>query len=244
MRQVIILLLCCVSLPLNAQKILLHKNIEDLYKDELKRGQNFTHYRHLYVNYGFILGGSEGAGADIEYGKSNALALGLRYKLRLSNIFAIGYSLQYSLYSYHIKQDSLKKIIPNDNIHQKEKLKFNNLGFEFYTRINFGKRGNLIGKFLDAGMYADWTFRAKHTYTEKVDKFTNQNKGGIEKTSIRDLSYIEEINYGLRSRIGINRYVITASYRLSNLFNNEFHNEEYDFEFPRFFIGLEIGLHK
>ena len=238
MKQFITTLLCIVlfSLCAKGQDVLLE---EDVKADTIKQtvGPNLKHFTHLYFDLGFIVGESETEGADINYGKSYTFSIGYRYKRKICNFYAIGFDISYYFMSYNLKQN-IFKILPNDSIHNKEKLIFNNLGLELYNRFNFGKRGNYIGNFIDIGAYGNWAYKIKH-YT-KDDINVDINKAKIKQVTYTGLVYPEELNYGLRARIGINRYVLSATYRLSDLFK-----EIYDYpELPRLSVGLQIGLHK
>lgn len=241
---IFIITICLFTNFAFAQKVLMEKKTIDLYKDEIKKGPNLRHYHHLYINFGLTNNQSEGSGCGVIPYKSNTFATGLRYKLRLNNIMALGYNVQFSYYTYHLKQDSLKKFIPNNNLHKKEKIRFNNLGAELYLRLNIGKRGNLVGRFLDLGLYGDRAIRVKHIYLDKADADNNSDNAGVIKTSNRKLNYINKINYGVRARIGVNRYVISMGYRMSDFFKEKFHNQDIDAEFPRYCFAIEIGLHK
>ena len=57
---------------------------------------------------------------------------------------------------------------------------------------------------------------------------------------ITHLKYYEPFNYGVLARFGINRYVIYANYRLSDLFKSSYNYAE----LPRLTLGVQIGLHK
>ncbi len=141
-----------------------------------------------------------------------------------------------ALMTYHIKQQREKKF-PTSEIHKKEALVFNNFGFEYFNRINFIQHGNRIGTFLDVGLYLNWAYRTKYFVKDKNNRENSFSK--IEEHTYKDLSYTKPINYGLKFRLGFNRYVFTGSYRLSDLFN-----EEVDMELPLYSVGIQLGIHK
>ena len=152
-------------------------------------------------------------------------------------------ALYYDNTVYRIKQKEGKRF-PNANIHDKETLRLNNLGFEIFQRINFGRRGNFVGKFIDMGLYYNWAFDVKHAYKDKIDQSNNPDMAKNTKIINRNLNYIDDFNYGLRARLGFNRSVLTFTYRLSDLFDKTFHNNEIDIEMPRFTLGIQLGIHK
>jgi hypothetical protein len=214
-----------------SQTVLMHQDAKDTVLG--KHGPNLKNFSHFYVGIGFIAGKPDSAGSDIKAGKSVNVVLGYRYKLKISNFYAIGYDIAYNSYSFSLEQDS-KKITPDTVLHKKEKLNFGNLGLSPYMRFNYGRRGNHIGKFIDLGAYGDWTFIASDISKDK------KSNGNLVKTKISHLNYYNATNYGVLVRIGFNRYVFYGNYRLSNIFKSSYNYPE----LPRIIIGLQIGFHK
>lgn len=217
---------------LMAQSVVLHKEVKD--SVTVKFGPNMKNFRHFYFGIGYIFGKPDSAGSAILQGSSMNYQIGYRYKLRLTNWFALGYDIAFSSYSYRLKQDSAK-ITPNKIIHDKEKISFSDLGAGLYMRFNYGRRGNRIGNFVDLGGYADWIFTARNYYKDK-----NPVNGNVIQTTITHLKYYNAYNYGAMARIGFNRYVLYGCYRLSDIFKKSYAYPE----FPRLTIGLQIGIHK
>jgi len=110
-------------------------------------------------------------------------------------------------------------------------MNFNKLGSNVYFRINFTRRGNYLGNFLDFGASVDWTFAMRHFTKEKTDNI-------ITKTRSRGYDYYNPLNYHVFARIGFNRYVLSGSYRLSDVFKNKYNYPE----LAKITVGLEIGL--
>ena len=135
---------------------------EDVKADTIKKtvGPILKHFTHLYLDLGFIVGESETEGADINYGKSYIFSIGYRYKRKIWNFYAIGFDINYYLMSYNLKQNSFKKL-PNDSIHNKEKLIFNNLVDHphYESNIRSGPKRSVDIGFCctagEAGIYAD-----------------------------------------------------------------------------------------
>jgi hypothetical protein len=195
-------------------------------------GPNLKHFKHPYIAFGFAATQSEKKSSNIDMGLSSNFIFGYRTKLKISNFYAIGYDLAYNLSWYRLSQ-SKDKLTPDSVKNDKERLTFHNLELGLYNRFNFGKRGNIIGKFVDLGVYADWTFLCSH-FT-KNDKYENTYK-----TKVTHLKYYEPLNYGVLARFGINRWVVYANYRLSDLFKSKYNYAE----LPRLTVGFQIGLHK
>jgi hypothetical protein len=207
-------------------------------KDELYQtyGPNQKHFSHFYVGFGMFTDKAE-TGAEVNYGKTNSFQLGMRYKLRLNKTFALGYDFSWSKQSFNLKQND-DKILPNNFVNNNEKLVFNNLGLELYYRINLGTNATKMGTFLDMGAYGNWAYRNKHV---TVNDFED-DLGLLYNRRIvtnRKLVYTQPLNYGVRGRIGYNRYVLMGEYRLSSLFKDEYNLPE----LPKFQLSLQIGIH-
>ncbi len=218
-----------------SQDVLLEKNVRDGAYSQ-KKGPNMKKFSHIYLGYKFFAGNSDDKGADIIYGLSSCINIGYRYKYKLLEFYSVGFDINYSYKKYLIKQDE-EKILPNTQLHDKEKIRFSNAGLEFYNRLNIGKRGNIIGKYLDIGLFGNWAFAINHFTKDKVAD--ENNKAELVTVKYSNLTYTRRFLYGLSARLGLNWLAISAEYRFSDLFK-----EEYQFpELPRFAIGLEFALY-
>lgn len=220
-----------------AQTVLLH---EDVNNDTIKSdfGPNLKRFNHFYMGYGLVLGPSTGAGADILFGKSSNFTFGYRVKRKLSNTLAVGWELNYNTTSFRLKQDSLK-IFPHTLLHEKEVFFSHAFQLQLYARLNFGKRGNYVGNFIDIGGWGQWDFSYRHFYRDMPFFLGSYNAQVVEVTN-KKLLYTQPLNYGLGFRAGANRFVIYAQYRLSNIFDNVLF-PTYP-ELPRLVVGLQIVL--
>lgn len=229
---------------IKAQEVILKQRVE-LDTVPKKIGQNLKRYSHFYLGLGAIVGQNEGDGGDLNYGRSLDFTAGFRYKYKINNIYALGLDAKYNWTSFNLKQND-DKILPNNLKHEREVINFNNFGFIAFNRINFDKnRGNYIGKFLDLGAYADWTFTVRHKYTTEYNVAGNANQSVSEVTN-SGLLYVESLNYGLTARLGFGKFVFYGSYRLSDQFkkklNDQFDSSSYP-ELARFIAGIQISLH-
>ncbi len=219
---------------------------EDIRKYDIKiptSGPNLKNFRHFYLDYAFAVTQTKGEGADINFGKTHIFTIGWRYKRKLSNFFSYGFDFNYNNLVFNLKQNS-KKIVPNNITHTKEKIKLNNAGGEFFLRTNIGRRGNIVGKFLDIGAFVNWSIITKHYFEDDTDSKTNGYNAGKTEVVYKDLNYVEEFQYGIKARIGVNRWVVSAKYRLSDVLTDKFRTSTVNIELPRLFIGLQIGLHR
>lgn len=221
-----------------AQHVLLEEEVNDY---EIKKwGANCKHNIHAYTGLGFLASETEGSGMKIIYGASSAFRFGVRYKRRFTNWLSTGIDLNYNIISYRMKQYD-DKILPVPTEWDKEKFVLNNLGSEYYIRLNFGRRGNFLGKFLDVGVYGNWTFNSR--YIVKYEQDNGDNLSESSKTVYSNLDFIENTHYGISGRVGFNKVSLYANYRLSDLFSDGFNtvNEE-KVELPRLITGLQISF--
>lgn len=214
---------------LSAQRVMIAK--EPPKDHETEYGMNRKHFSHGFLGLHFIIGPPESSGADIHYGRSRSLEYGYRYKRRFNNTFSIGSEIIARRHAFHIKQTD-KKEVPDNTLKDREKLVFLDAGLGLYKRVNFGQRGNYIGRFLDVGAYASWVFHTRHVYFLE--------EGGLStRVRVSGMNYPAAFAYGMNARLGFNNLVIKGSYQLSDHFNDSSGLPE----LPKYSIGLEIGLH-
>jgi hypothetical protein len=200
-----------------------------------KRGPNKDHYGHLYFGYGFLFGDSDTDSAQIKNWTSSSFTLGWLTKYRIRPWYELGFDVTYYYSSFHIKQDSFK-IVPNSQLHKREKIVFNNLQVVPFQRFKFKNKNHSAGIFVDIGGHVGWNYRIKHQTVER-----NQAPGaGRTKTVNQKLGYTSHFTYGALARIGFNRFVLYGRYRFSDLFNGTRNLPE----LPRFDVGLTIGIHQ
>ncbi|MCB0802906.1 MAG: hypothetical protein KDB74_07390 [Flavobacteriales bacterium] len=231
----LLLFLSCSTLLLSQNEIV--RQDQEKYEDLIlkKRGPNLDYYGHLYFGYGFLIGDSENDSAQIKSGKSSSFSLGWLSKKRINKWYEIGFDVSYYYSSFHIQQDSFK-IVPNNQLHKKEKMVFNNIQLIPFQRFKLRNKYHSTGIFIDLGGFAGYNYRIKHQTVER-----NQAPGaGRTKTVNQKLSYTEDFSYGAIARLGFNRFVFYGRYRFSNLF----HSSSNLPELPRFDVGLTIGIHQ
>ncbi len=194
-------------------------------------GMNRTHFSHAFVELSFFVGPPQDTGAELMGGKSRRLTFGHRYKYQLSNHFAMGGELFFQRDGYHPRQE-VGKNLPDGLLHDSEKLVFFKLGAGIFHRINYGKRGNHMGRFIDLGAYGTWNAHLRH-----VVKF----KEGGENIRLRrsGMDYPQPFEYGLMARKGFNALSLKVAYRLSPLFKEDAGISE----ISPLSVGLELGMH-
>lgn len=229
----ILLSACCTLVVLCslAQTVIISKDPDEKREHVPEYGMNRKHYSHSFFGIQFMVGPPEHPGAEIVYGRSRTLEYGYRYKRRLSNTFSFGSEVTARRQAYHIQQ-SAKKAVPDTIMRDREKIVLLDAGIGVYKRINYGSRGDYIGRFVDVGAYGGWLLHARHVY------FFEENKLRY-RVRINGVKYPASLNYGLSARLGFNNFVIKGTYSLSDRFR-----ESADLpELPRYTVGLEIGLH-
>ncbi|MBU0764418.1 MAG: PorT family protein [Bacteroidetes bacterium] len=219
-----------------SQTVLLEKDVR-ADSVQSKWGPNRSNYINIYFGFGFFADPPVSDSAEIIYGKSNSYALSVRYKKKICEFWAVGLGLYYNAINYSLKQ-SIYKVIPNKFIHDKEQMNVQYIGMELYERLNFKRRGDIIGVYVDAGLYAGLRI---YSWNKSVDKFKNRELSGAKKMEItyKKLTYLEKFEYGITARMGINRVALYGTYRLSNLFTDDY--TQYP-ELPRLTIGVEVAL--
>jgi len=205
-----------------AQDVVLEKDVDEQYKGT--KGPNMRHYRQFYFGFGGIADFDEEAGTSINPWKSGQAIFGYRYKLKLLSFYALGVDMNFKMNQYHFDGDDENPEDPTNPLanvigEEKHSLVNNGIGLEFYQRINIGKRGNSLGKYLDTGIRGQWNMTNVEEYTliTKDDPYV-----GKTKIINRKLNYLETFSYGLSARIGINKFILYSYYRLSDSFKPEF----------------------
>lgn len=223
-----------------AQTQLMHINIDTL-RQPAARGENMSKFVHLYTSLLYTTPPSEDLG--VQYGKSYALNVGLRYKKKITGLLSVNADVAYNYRRYRLS-DNCSPVISDPELeicihYDKEIFAFNSAKANAAIRINLDpKRGNIMGTFIDIGGGAEYIVGSKYiVYTESPAWHSKSAK-----VKYSSLSIINKYNYFGQVRIGRNRYALTASYRLSDMFDKFYPNHDLKTEFPRLNVGVEVGL--
>lgn len=237
MKKILILLLMLDFIFAGkAQDVLLEDDVE-FYEKNQKFGRNRKHYYHGYFSTGVSLGATKDNKSPVKELLSNHINLGLRYKLKISDFYSLGCDIAYSIYNYRLEDDD-ERTFPFEKHYKKEKIDLHSVSFGLYQRFNYigrGGRGDYIGNFLDIGVYGNWSFSNRYLYKEKFND--NEQK---RKFTVYSPDFINVLNYGVLARVGYNRYVVYARYRLSELIKTDMGYSD----LPPFTVGLQIGIHR
>lgn len=235
MKYLLIVVIFLNTVQLFSQELLMKKKVQ-VEEGRLTKGSNMKKFGYLYFSYGQQVPGVLSDEPAMKPFNSHYYQLGYRYKYKLREYYAVGYDLSFSRKSYALLQKT-SKTFPNDLLHDKEKLVFNHFGLEIYNRFNFKKRGNHMGLFLDAGGFINLAARVKHTYMDELED-PDIDFGRTKVTNTR-LDYTNDLELGLRVRLGYRRIAVFADYSLTGLIKD-------DFNYPSLTplsIGLQLGLY-
>ncbi|TGE19993.1 hypothetical protein [Hymenobacter elongatus] len=225
-------LLFLATLPGAAQRVLLRENLAaDTARSVF--GPNRAYYNHFYLGFGMVAGPAAGTGAEVRYGSSAELVVGLRNKFRVSQALALGFDVRYARIAYYLAQTP-QKTVPTSAQHHREYLALPQAQLEAFGRLNYGRRGNVIGRYLDVGGWGGWVLGTAHHYEDKPSH-------GAKRVTVTEhgLDYPRRWAYGVGGRIGSGRYALTARYRLSDVFRGGV-DPQYP-ELPRWVLGVEVG---
>lgn len=215
-----------------AQQVLVQANVAD---DTVKTtfGPNRRYFGHAYVGYG-LLAGPAGTGAAVRYGPGSAeLRGGGRLKFRFTQTLALNADLGYAYQRFSLAQSS-QKLVPTPRLQRSERLGLHQLYSELSLRLNYGRRGNAVGRYFDLLAGGGWVAATSHT-TE------DEPAPGIAsvETTERGLPYLRRWWGGVGGRVGVDRYALTARYRLSSGYAPTYAAWP---ELPRWTLGVEVGL--
>jgi hypothetical protein len=225
-------LLVGASVVARAQQVLVQANVAN---DTLKStfGPNRRWFGHGYLGLGLVVGPAA-PGAALRSGAASAEArVGGRLKLRLGQSVAICGDLAYAYLRYELAQEA-GKLVPGPAQHEREYLALHQVAAEGAVRLNYGRRGNTVGGYLDLLAGGSWAIATRHT-TEDVPapgiKSVETTEGG--------LPYLRRFGGSAGARLGLDRYAVVARYRFSPAFAPGYAAWP---ELPRWVVGLEVGL--
>lgn len=213
MKIAILFVLLLVCMGTNAQQVLLERNpAVDTTKD--KTGPNRLHFVHAFVGGGAVTG-PKNPGARLKYLGNYNLAFGVRYKLRANDFYAIGFDASVTNTVVNIRQEK-GKFLPDTILHKRERLNWMNLNVSFFNRINFYKRGDILGNYLDLGAMLSYCPSFVHYTMNKTPD------GRTLRIRERGLKYYSPLTGSVYARLGFNRFAITVAYRLSPVFKSAY----------------------
>lgn len=170
---------------------------------------------------------------------STSLLYGIRMKLKLFYWNALVMDVSYRYDRYSIRQNTPKLAPLISTPHVRERISLHNFSVSFCDRINFRRRGNVLGNWIDFGVYADNVFRSTNVFVDS--HYDSNSPSGYRykvKTKIVRLTYIEKINYGVTIRFGSAFNYFFMQYRMNDLFNYDSPNNR---DLPKVIIGMGVS---
>jgi len=170
---------------------------------------------------------------------SGSIEYGVRGKLKLWSWEALVMDFGYRYDRYSMRKDTPKLLPLDPTVHQRERISTHNLSASFCDRLNFGRRGNVMGSWLDFGVYADWSFRTANVFVDQ--HYDSNSPSGYRyksKTKVTRLPYMESINYGWTVRVGGDYAGVFAQWRMNNIIKSNYTTNDRDL--PKLTIGIEI----
>jgi hypothetical protein len=168
------------------------------------------------------------------------LSAELRTKAKICSWNALVLDFGYRCDRYGIGKNDASGIPGFGNAHKRERLSLHNMSFALCDRINFGRRGNILGIYTDFGFYGDLLFRGAHLM---VDEYYDSNsefaERTIERTKQTHLPFLSRFNYGFTARFGWEWGSIFAMYRINELVVDRPPITVYS-DFPRLTAGVEM----
>ena len=210
-----LVLLCCTSVL--GQEPIHSREVRTEPQKELT-GPNTDYYQHGVFSFGYSIPMDESDSLQTRVGGSFMLEYGTRGKVKVNEWFAGVWDLSYHRMRYEIQQDSMMNLLGLGTEYEKQFLVRHSLQAGIGFRINFGKRGNTLGKYLDLAGYGSWAFGNRMRIITE-DEPTQGNFGSREQDlQFERLTFLDPLEYGVNTRVGLNKVIFWGRYRLSDIF--------------------------
>lgn len=182
------------------------------------------YYIHPYLSWGFLLPPFEADQYDVNFGRSESLLFGIRFKGNVCKWYNLGANLEVGSTWFSVRGLDVPTITYN-----KEYVKITMLNLEFYQRFRIAPAEMFgMGLYFDAGIYGSWIFANKHFMMKEVNNI-------IYTETRKKLDFVEPFQWGVRARLGFEIIAIYAQYRLSNIFINKS-------DLPKPEVGIELSI--
>lgn len=236
MKTLIFVIFSFIAFNVTAQNVLLteYPNNDTIIP---KKGPNLKKFYFVYIGYEAFADNFSDNSANIRNRASGRTSFGFKFKRKITNFWALGYDINMLSSTFSIKQNS-QKTFPSVVIHKKERLMIGGLGVQIFTRFNFDRRGNTIGKYLDIGGYINWNYTSQH-FTKDFTNPADSSNALTIKTTESQLNYFENYEYGVKASLGSNHFAISATYRISDLIKSKYVIYP---ELPKLSIGIYLAL--
>lgn len=232
LRAGICLMILLFTETAQSQTVILERNVtQDTTVSNF--GPNRRHY--LTVFYGLdTYAGIDQNGLEGVFNSSFGVNFGLRYKLQYSEHIANVFDLSYHWQSYGFNRKA-NVVFPDSLKPNHESFNFHLLCLSAFFRINYGHRGENIGKYIDVGATGGWIMADSYSMNNIDENGKRFNKQTFEPSYVRD--FVSFVNL----KAGFNGFAVTAQYRLDNFFKPASYTPV-TYELPRLRAGIEFSF--
>lgn len=234
----IILLLCIVfSGNLAAQRLLVQES-PDTSGEIPSFGKNRAIYLHPLIKIGVF---SPPYDAGMRFNPwSSSVSFELRAKAKICSWNALVLDFGYRCDRFSVPTNGSLTIPYFGYDIKRERISLHNISFALCDRINFGRRGNILGIYLDFGFYGDYLFRSSHLMVQEYyDSNSVTGQHVITRSKETKLNYINQLNYGLTARFGWEWGSFYGMYRMTDLIEDPDPLTSLP-DLPKLVVGIEM----
>ncbi len=232
MKSIFVVFLILWGCMLHAQTEIISEVVKPVDSIRPASGANGKHHLSSFVGFHFVIPIPGDDLAPVLPGVSNGWRIGWMSRYRFTGMLSGGYMLDFNTLSYRYEQTDLKTF-PDTFFHDDQSMGIASFGTGLFMRLNFDpKRGNVLGRYIDAGGYVDWNFSR---YVRTRD---HNDLDEVVKVRTSRLTFAERYQYGVYGAIGIGKFNIYARYRLSDLIKPPYSSAET----PRLHVGFGFAF--
>jgi len=230
-----IILFLFAQLTLKGQEFLIHQ-FPALDTVEKTHGPNRATYIANIVGFGCLFGPTDSSGSNVNPQQSVYYTYGARIKTKVTEFFHYGSDFFLEYRNFNIRQND-DKVFADPFEHKKERYVQLTINLGLYTRFNFSKRGNHLGKYLD--LFFNGTYSPVNRYYV-YDKIPSGSGARNQKQVFSKLEFANKLWGQVGLRYGISFFQFQAFYRPFNMFKN---TQKFPYpELPRFGLGILIDI--
>lgn len=226
----IFLLLSSLTYPLVAQDVIYsEEHSEEVFTR--KWGPNKKHHASSFLRLSAPV--NQSSYQTVKVFGSLDFAIGARYKRRFCDFYSTGFDLYYSTGGYNLKTPT--KPIGNYGTlskWDKERYSHSAISGAWYHRFNYGRRGNHLGKYFEAGVYGQYHYILRHRFEgSDIDN-------DISLDSKWANLHMNRTEWGFQAGFGFNKWKLFGQYRWSDYLTMG----KYTIDLPPLKVGLEVAL--
>ncbi|MFM1931067.1 MAG: hypothetical protein RL226_370 [Bacteroidota bacterium] len=164
-------------------------------------------------------------------------------KLKVNSLFSLVGSYGYAYERYNLRNTQTELLVVSDEIRRRSIQRHVGL-VGLALRVNVDpKRGNTMGKYIEAGIEGGLVFARRYKEWRKINTSSQPLGSDFVKLSYRNPSGLNNLTYAAVAKLGYEHIAISARYRLSDLFNHDQQSASLvpaGVDLPRFIFSIEI----